>query len=66
MEFLGINRYIDSLGRLVIPKEVRDLYKLYDIVEIVPTDEGVLIRNPKYKIEVKEREEDIKTKSKHR
>ena len=59
MEFLGINRYIDSLGRLVIPKEVRDLYKLYDVVEIVPTDEGVLIRNPKYKIEVKEREEDV-------
>ena len=57
MKFLGITRYIDSLGRLVIPKEIRELYGLSDIVEILPTDEGVLIRNPRYIIEIKENEE---------
>ena len=43
-------REIDKLGRLVIPKEMRDIYHLAEKVEIVATDEGVLIRNPVYKV----------------
>ncbi len=46
--FIGINKEIDRLGRIVIPKELRSLYNLTEEVEIVATDEGILIRNPKY------------------
>ena len=37
-------------GRLVIPKEMRLKFHLEREVEILPTDEGILIRNPKYRI----------------
>ena len=45
---IGIIRDIDNLGRIVIPKEWRTLYKLDGDVEVVPTTDGILIRNPKY------------------
>ena len=45
---VGIIRDIDNLGRLVIPSEMRALYKLEKEVEIVATQDGVLVRNPKY------------------
>lgn len=48
MEGVGIIRELEDLGRLVIPKELRKQYKFIKEVEIVPTKEGVLIRNPKY------------------
>lgn len=48
MENIGINREIDKLGRLCIPKEMRELYKLEKEVELVATERGVLIRNPQY------------------
>ena len=54
MKILGIVRCIDNLGRLVIPKEMRDIYNLDNEVEIISTDEGILVRNPRYVIEVKE------------
>ena len=51
---VGIIREIDNLGRLVIPKEMRNLFNFEKEVEIVVTEEGVLLRNPKYKlVEVK-------------
>lgn len=51
---IGIIREIDNLGRLVIPKEMRNLFNFEKAVEIVVTEEGVLLRNPKYKlVEVK-------------
>ena len=50
MKSVGMIREIDKLGRLVIPKEMRDIYHLAEKVEIVATDEGVLIRNPIYKV----------------
>ena len=46
MEGVGVIRGMDSLGRVVIPRELRDLYKLEGQVEIVSTAEGILIRNP--------------------
>ncbi len=48
MEQVGIIKEIDNLGRLVIPKEMRDLFGFGKSVEVVVTNEGVLIRNPKY------------------
>ena len=45
---IGVKRELDKLGRVVIPKEFRDLYKFEGSVEIVATEEGVLIRNPEY------------------
>ena len=47
---IGINKEIDNLGRLVIPKEMRKLFNFDDEVELVVTDKGILVRNPKYKL----------------
>lgn len=47
---VGIIREIDSLGRLVIPKEYRILFKLNKNVEVIATEDGVLVRNPKFKL----------------
>lgn len=55
MKLAGIVKEIDSLGRIVIPKEIRNLFELDSAVEIIVTDEGVLLRNPKYAlIEIKD------------
>jgi bifunctional DNA-binding transcriptional regulator/antitoxin component of YhaV-PrlF toxin-antitoxin module len=51
---IGVLKDIDNLGRLVIPKEMRDTFKLDKSVELVVTEEGVLVRNPKYKLIKKE------------
>lgn len=48
MKQIGILKEIDNLGRLVIPKEMRDLFSFEKEVEVIVTDEGVLIRSPKY------------------
>ena len=47
---IGIIKEIDRIGRIVIPKELRERYGLIDEVEIVATESGVLIRNPEYKL----------------
>ena len=48
MRSVGIIKSFDRLGRLVIPKELRDRYGLVGDVEIVATEEGILIRSPEY------------------
>lgn len=52
---IGINKKADKLGRIVIPKEMRKLLNLENKVEIVMTEEGVLIRNPKYILSKKDK-----------
>ncbi len=47
-ELVGITKDIDENGRITMPKDFRELYHLEKEVEIVPTEEGVLIRNPLY------------------
>ena len=47
---LGVIKEIDKLGRIVIPKEIRERFLLKDIVELVITDSGVLLQNPGYKL----------------
>lgn len=48
MKKIGIIKEIDNLGRIVIPKELRDRYFLYGDVEIIATHEGILIKNIEY------------------
>ena len=56
---IGVLKEVDNLGRLVIPKEMRETFRLDKTVEIIVTREGILVRNPKYElIEIKERKED--------
>ncbi len=47
---IGIIKEIDSLGRIVIPKEIRERMFLESSVEILMTDDGVLLRNPEYEL----------------
>ena len=47
---VGVIKEIDSLGRIVIPKDFRDRLMLDKKVEVVLTDIGVLIRNTEYKL----------------
>lgn len=46
MNYVGIPRKIDGLGRLVLPKELRQLYNLEtgSYVELIPTENGFLIQ----------------------
>ena len=43
---VGVVKEIDSLGRIVIPKEFLERMKLNKSVEVVLTKYGVLIRYP--------------------
>ena len=47
---VGIIKEVDRLGRIVIPKEMRERFNLKDRVELVVTESGVLIRNSEYKL----------------
>ncbi len=48
MKKIGIMKEFDKLGRLVIPKELRDRYGFDKKVEVVATEEGILLQNPQY------------------
>ena len=48
MAEIGILKEIDRLGRIVIPKELRDRYLFDNKVEVIAVKEGVLIKNPEY------------------
>lgn len=48
---IGIKKTIDRLGRVVIPKEYREFYRLGENIDIILTEKGILLRNPKCKIE---------------
>ena len=48
MKMVGITKEIDNLGRLVIPKELRERFGLGKTVELIATREGVLIKNPSF------------------
>lgn len=47
---IGITKELDTLGRLVIPKEMRALFHLDEEVELIVTADGILIRNPQYRL----------------
>ncbi len=54
---IGIIREVDKLGRVVIPKEFRKRFFLEEEVEILATDDGILIRNPKFDLVKVERKQ---------
>ena len=58
MEYIGIIKSFDPLGRIVIPKEFRDRYGLEKDVEIIATKDGILLRSPDF-ILVKEDKEKL-------
>jgi AbrB family looped-hinge helix DNA binding protein len=47
---VGIVKELDMLGRLVIPKEFRERFGLTEKVELVATEEGVLLRSLEYRL----------------
>ncbi len=56
---IGIIKEIDRLGRLVIPKEIRARYGLSDEVELVLTEEGILLKHPQYRLMMYEESHEI-------
>ncbi len=54
---IGISRRVDSLGRIVIPKEFRKSYHIDvdDEIEFIGTDQGILLKVPG--IEIKRKQE---------
>ena len=51
---IGIIKGFDKLGRIVVPKEMRERFSLTDSVETIATTDGVLLRNPEYILVKKE------------
>ncbi|MBE6538513.1 MAG: division/cell wall cluster transcriptional repressor MraZ [Ruminococcaceae bacterium] len=47
---IGIIKEIDKLGRIVIPKELRDRFGITENVEIIATEIGIVLRSPEYKL----------------
>ena len=58
MEKIGITKEVDKLGRIVIPKELRDMFMINGEVEIIITNQGILLRNPQYILVKKEKNAD--------
>ena len=52
LEGVGINRRVDKLGRIVIPKELRKIFQINynEFLEVIGTEEGILIRKPNYEL----------------
>ena len=49
-EKVGVIKEVDKLGRIVIPKEFRERLSLEKNVEVLLTEDGVLIRNPEWQL----------------
>lgn len=64
MKGIGIMRKLDSLGRIVVPKELRTTFGIVEknYVEILGTEDGILIRNPFVKVKYIDNNEHNKTK----
>ncbi len=50
MEKIGIIKELDGLGRLVIPKELRERFGISKRVELVVTKDGILLKSPEYEL----------------
>lgn len=52
MIIIGTQKKVDNLGRIVLPKDIRDSYLIgvNDNIEIIPTNEGILLRKPGCKV----------------
>ena len=45
-----MEKKVDNLGRVTIPKELRDFYHLDEKVKLIETEQGILLTNPQYKM----------------
>jgi len=45
---IGVEKRLDDLGRVVIPKELREFYHFDEKVTLIETENGLLITNPQY------------------
>ena len=54
MDYIGIIKAFDSLGRIVIPKELKARYGITQRVEMIATKDGILLRNPDFVLVKKE------------
>ena len=59
MNKIGIKKEIDKLGRICIPKDMRERFNFESEVELLITEEGILLKNPEYVL-VKREEKDKK------
>lgn len=50
MEKIGITKEIDKLGRLQIPKDIRKRLGLNKNVELILTEDGLLIKSNEYQL----------------
>ena len=50
MEKIGITKEIDDLGRLQIPKEIRKRLGLTKRVELIVTQDGLLIKSEEFRL----------------
>lgn len=52
MTNIGIVRKVDSLGRVTLPKELRRVFHLEknEKVEIIATEQGILLRVPNIEV----------------
>ena len=57
MDKIGIVKEFDKLGRIVIPKELRERYGLTEGVEIVAMKEGILLKSQDYILVEKKKQE---------
>lgn len=48
MDEIGIIKQFDKLGRVVIPKDLRDRYLHGNNVKIIATRSGILLKDPDY------------------
>ena len=45
---IGVIKQIDKEGRMSVPMDMRKLFNMGKKVEVLPIEEGILIRNPEY------------------
>ena len=48
MNKIGIKKKLDNLGRLCIPKFMRELFELTGEVELVVTEDGIVLKKAEF------------------
>jgi len=48
MDHVGVVAEVDHLGRVHLPKKMREVYALEGEIEIVLVEDGILLRSPRY------------------
>ena len=51
-----MEKKVDNLGRVTIPKRLREFYHFEKEVQLIETEQGILLTNPQYKMVAIEKE----------